>query len=186
MNGACMEFCQNYMYRNEVFGRRIIDVGSTNMNGSFRTILGQYEPKEYLGVDLSEGEGVDEICNAENLIEKYGDNSFDIVVSAEMLEHAKDWKSAIHNMKTILKPNGIIMLTARSYWFPYHGCPEDFWRFESEDMIYIFSDFKIKAIIPDYFQPGIFVKAIKPENWEELDLSNFEVVSIADQKPEAE
>jgi len=180
-----MEFCMKYMHRAEVFKRDVIDVGAFNVNGSFKSILLPYEPKSYLGVDMTDVPDVDEVCDACALIEKFGENKFDIVVSAEMLEHVKFWKEAIHNIKGICKPGGKIMLTTRSFWFPYHGCPEDFWRFEAEDMIHIFSDCIIKAVVPDYVAPGIFIKAIKPEeNFKEIDLSNFEVKNIADQKPE--
>lgn len=182
MNGPCMEFCDRHLLAPEVKGKRIIDIGCCD--SSFGIILKNYEPKEYLGVDISEGPNVDEICDAVNLIERFGENSFDIVISAEMLEHAEDWKSAIHNMKTICKPGGIIFLTARSRWFPYHGCPHDYSRFESEDMIHIFSDCIIKAVIPDYVQPGIFIKAIKPGDFKEVDLSDYTVFDISDEKPE--
>ena len=68
----------------EVMGKRIIEVGALNVNGSVRPILEQYKPKQYVGVDLVKGPGVDIICNAENLLEKFSKNSCDILVSTEL------------------------------------------------------------------------------------------------------
>lgn len=175
MNGPCMEFCTRYLTKDEVIEKSILEVGSYNVNGSWKPIILEHNPSKYIGVDISSGPDVDEICDACSLIKKFGKNSFDIVLSAEMLEHASDWKDTIHNIKQVIKPNGIIMLSTRSYGFPYHGCPQDFSRFEAIDMIHIFSDFIIKAIIPDYVTPGIFVKAIKPKEFKEIDLSNYTV-----------
>jgi len=139
-----------------------------------------------MGVDMTMGPGVDIICDAVDLIERFENNSFDIVVSAEMLEHAEDWKAAIHNIKTVCKPGGTILLTARSRGFLYHGCPEDFSRFEVKDMIHIFSDCTLTGIMSDYIAPGIFIKVQKPVNFKEIDLSNYEVYDVTVEKPKEE
>lgn len=98
--------------------------------------------------------------------------------STEMLEHVLDWKNVISNIKNLCKPGGTILITTRSQGFVYHPTPRDFWRFEKEDMEKIFSDTEIIKLEDDYMHPGVFIKAKKPQNFTENDLSDFKVYSI--------
>lgn len=161
-----------------VQGKRVIDVGACDFNGSIRPLVESWNPSEYLGVDIIAGPCVDEVCSADDLLAKFGPNSFDIVLSIEMLEHSRFWKKSISNMKQICKPGGQLILTTRSLGYPCHGYPNDFWRFGVEDMNEIFSDFEIVEVQSDYQAPGVFVSAIKPLTFQEKDLSNFSTYSI--------
>ena len=169
-----------------VQGKRVIDVGACDFNGSIRPLVESWNPSEYLGVDIIAGPCVDEVCSADDLLVKFGPNSFDIVLSIEMLEHSRFWKQSISNMKQICKPGGRLILTTRSLGYPCHGYPNDFWRFEVEDMKEIFSDFEIVEVQSDYQAPGVFVSAIKPLTFQEKDLSNFSTYSIVTNTPKLE
>lgn len=171
-------FAAKNLDKSQVEGKRIIEVGSCDFNGSTRPLIEFWQPAEYIGVDIIEGRDVDLICSAENLVEKFGKDSFDIVLSFEMLEHTKTWQKAISNMKNVCKPGGAILITTRSLGYPYHGYPNDFWRFEAEDMREIFSDFDIVALEKDDLWPGIFIKAKKPDEFKEINLSKYELYSI--------
>jgi SAM-dependent methyltransferase len=162
----------------EVENKKIIEVGSYDINGSLRNIYETWNPKEYIGVDIEPGPGVDIVCSAEDIIDKFGENSFDIVISTELLEHIKSWRMIISNLKNICKPNGIIIITTRSKGFPYHGYPYDFWRFELDDVKQIFSDFIIDKIESDTTDPGVFLKLRKPITFIENNLSDFPLFSI--------
>ncbi len=168
--------------KEEIRGRRVIEVGSYDVNGSVRPIIESWEPAEYIGADIRKGPGVDIVCDAENLVARFGKESFDVVISTELLEHVRDWKRVVSNIKNICKPNGIILITTRSYGFAYHGYPYDFWRYELGDIKQIFSDFQISALDRDYQAPGVCVKARKGEKFIEKDLSDFKLYSIVTNK----
>ena len=51
---------------------------------------------------------MDKVVPGEKLVEEFGKDRFDVVISTEMLEHVKNWKLIINNLKEILKPNGYI------------------------------------------------------------------------------
>lgn len=175
----CLAFGKENLSESEIKGKRILDVGSININGSMREYCQTHAPKKYLGIDLTEGSGVDQVLNAEHLVKEFGKNSFDVVISTEMLEHAAQWKPVITNMKQVLKPGGVILITTRSQGFPFHEYPVDAWRFSVEDMQEIFSDFEIDSVIPDPFEPGVFIRARKPaKGWVEKDLSSVKLYSI--------
>jgi predicted SAM-dependent methyltransferase len=115
----------------EFNGKIVLEVGSKFVNGSVRPLIERFcNPKEYIGVDLEPGKYVDLVLPAEGLTNCFGPESFDVVISTEVLEHVYDWRVVINNMKVVLKRGGYIYLTTRSYGFPYHAYPYDFWRYE--------------------------------------------------------
>jgi len=178
----CLKFGQENIDQTEVFDKNIIEVGSYNVNGSLKPYVMSLKPKSYVGVDLTEGPNVDTICPAEKIIEKFGKESFEGLISTEMLEHVENWQLIISNFKNIIKPNGWIIITTRSKGFRLHNYPTDYWRYEESDVKTIFSDFIIKKIEKDTIAPGIFVKAVKPEKFIETDLNNHQLFSILSNK----
>ena len=164
--------------KEEIEGKRVLEVGSLDVNGSLRPLMESYNPKEYLGIDIVKGPRVDKICKVEDLTEEMGKNVFDVVISTEMLEHIKDWRKAISNLKNICKEGGIILITTRAIGYRYHAYPYDFWRFEISDMENIFLDCEILVLEKDLSQPGTFIKVRKPKNFNETDLSDYALYSI--------
>ena len=162
----------------DVKGCRVLEVGSKDVNGGLKLVVQSWEPGEYVGVDIENGPGVDRICAVEDLVEEFGAGSFDIVIATELLEHVRNWRTAITNMKEVCKPGGTMLITTRSYGFPYHGYPADFWRFELNDVRTIFSDCAILALERDPESPGVFVKVKKPEQFIAGSLEVHELYSI--------
>lgn len=120
--------------REDIEGRKVIEVGSYVENGTIRPYIETLHPASYVGVDIIPGESVDIVCSVENLLEKFGRNSFDVVISTEMIEHVRNWRNAISNIKNICKPGGIILMTTRTPTAAYHAHPYDFWRFEKRGL----------------------------------------------------
>ena len=164
----------------ELKNKRILEIGSKNENGSVRHIIEKMcSPKEYIGIDIEKGKFVDLVLPAEQIIDHFGEESFDAVIATEMLEHIKDWRLVIDNMKKVLRIGGIIFITTRSYGFPYHAFPFDYWRYEESDMQKIFSDFNIQNIKnQEPNAAGIFLKATKTSN-KNVNLKDISLYSIA-------
>jgi SAM-dependent methyltransferase len=182
-NDSCLSFTRNELSAQEVAGGFVLEVGSLDVNGSVRPVIEALGPASYLGVDLERGPGVDEICDVGRLVERFGEHQFDVVVSTELVEHVRDWRSAFSNMKRALKPGGTILITTRSRGFPLHGYPSDYWRYEPEDMQSIFADFEVITIEQDPESPGVFVKARKPSSpTNDAQLDDIELYSVAARK----
>lgn len=177
-NSACIDFIEAHLSEEEVRGRETLEVGSLSVNGSVRESVVKMMPLNYVGVDISAGPGVDLLCDAHDLVSRFGENRFDIVISTELIEHTRDWRSAVSNMKRVLRPNGVLLITTRSKGFGYHGYPFDFWRYELRDLESIFSDMDISALEPDPLQQGVFLKARKPPDFCGNDLLQFELFSV--------
>lgn len=176
---SVLEFFISNVDQDEFMDKSVIEVGSRYVNGSVREFIEKFgRPRRYLGIDSEYGKGVDEVLRAEDLVKRFGANSFDVVVSAELLEHVVDWRAVIQNMKTILKPGGHIFVTTRSKGFPLHDYPYDMWRYELKDVADIFSDFEILSLKEDNLEPGVFLQAKKPREWKPLDLSTISLYSV--------
>jgi len=177
-NISCITFGAKSLTKEEVKGKRIIEVGSRNISGSLRPIIEALEPRQYVGIDIEEGPGVDIVCDADKMLQEFGRESFDVVISTELLEHIREWRKVISNIKNVCKPNGIILITTRSRGFGYHGYPHDYWRYEVDDMENIFSDCEILALERDSQEPGVFIKARRPDTFIERDLADYQLYSI--------
>jgi SAM-dependent methyltransferase len=177
-NPACIKFGLSSLSSKDIKGKKVLEVGSRYLNGTLRVGIEKLKPLSYLGIDIENGPCVDELCSIHGLISKYGKESFDVVICTEVLEHINNWHSAISNLKNVLKPKGVLLITTRSKGFAHHEYPFDFWRYEVEDVNVIFSDMIIDINKKDPSMPGVFVKARKPVSFVEVDLTNHRLFSI--------
>jgi SAM-dependent methyltransferase len=159
---SCIDFTKDALNHADVNGKAVLEVGAFDVNGTVRGLVDGMEPMTYLGVDIEGGPGVDEICDVGDLVARYGSGSFDVVITTEMLEHVRDWRSAIENLKGVVRPGGTLIATTRSPGFKYHGYPADYWRYTKDDMEVLFTDFTIERLEDDPLAPGVFVKARRP------------------------
>lgn len=170
MHPSAYIFAARALTKADVKGRRVVEAGAHNYNGSVRGVYEAMGPASYTGTDMEPGPGVDLVCPAEKLPEVLGDASADVVISTEMLEHAEDWRDAVTGMAVILAPGGLLLLTTRSPGFPYHPHPVDCWRFSVDHMDGIAEACSLEVLRlepdPDWNCPGVFLLARKPEDWD--------------------
>lgn len=159
-------FAYGALQGGEVAGKDVLEVGSLDVNGSVRPFVMARGPASYVGVDVVDGPGVDRVLDAVDLAATFGPDSFDVVISTEMLEHAEDWQAAIANMVAVLRPGGVLVWTTRSPGFAYHH-PPDRWRYTQQAMAEILQRLLLEPLVvmddPEY--PGVFCKARMPKPW---------------------
>lgn len=105
---------------------RVVDIGSYDVNGSYRTLFGN-PAWRYQGVDLEAGPGVDIVLKSPYRL-PFASRSIDLVVSGQAFEHVEYFWMSWMEMLRILKPGGMIFLIAPSRG-PEHRYPQDCWRF---------------------------------------------------------
>lgn len=177
-NTDCIRWGARNLSREELRGKRIIEVGSFDANGSLRYVLEKADIAEYVGADIIEGPGVDVVCPAEDLVKHFGSNSFDIVVSTCALEHIREWKTSVSNIKCICRPGGTMLIAVPASW-PYHAYPHDFWRYTADDLRAIFSDCEILVLDQETGRESLtYAKVRKPEAFVENDLSGIAIYSV--------
>jgi len=82
---------------------------------------------KYLSIDIEQGDGVDIVMN-DPYNAPIEDNSVDVVISGQMLEHCEFFWLTIKDMARILRSGGFILLVAPSCG-SVHRFPVDCWRF---------------------------------------------------------
>jgi SAM-dependent methyltransferase len=168
----------------EVSGKKVLEVGSYNVNGSLRDSVLKLSPSQYIGIDLISGPGVDIVCNSDDIIKRFGRNQFGVVISTCSLEHTQDWRTAISNMKNSCEIGGILIIIVPSI-YRYHGYPYDYWRYSVQNVKDIFSDCEIVSIKEDseeYIEKLVYAKIKKPIDFVEIDLTKYHVLEVV--KPE--
>lgn len=181
MHQSVRQFFLKYSNPEEFRGKRVLDVGSYDVNGSLREFIHPWYPAEYVGTDMRAGPGVDYVIDATRLETVFGQQRFDAVICTEMLEHAEDWKSVVKALKAVMAPGAVLYLTTRSEGFPLHDHPSDHWRFSLYDIHAMFCDLDIDYLRddPDPNSPGVFLKARMPGDYEPVAYLD----SIEPQKP---
>ena len=169
MHPSAYRFATTALAAADVTGRRVVEAGALNVNGSARGAIEALRPASYLATDMRDGPGVDLVVPAEALAARLGRGCADVMVSTEMLEHAADWGAAVRGMVSALAPGGLLLLTARGPGFPLHGYPEDHWRFTAAQMRRILGASGLEVLRcepdPDPASPGVFALARKPPGW---------------------
>ncbi|MBV8396421.1 MAG: class I SAM-dependent methyltransferase, partial [Actinobacteria bacterium] len=103
-----------------VAGLRILDVGAGDK--PYAPYFGR--AGEYVGVDPVNPHA-DVRATAEDL--PFDDQSFDVVLCIQVLEHVDDPARVVRELHRVVKPGGRV-LAATHGTYPYHPDPADHWR----------------------------------------------------------
>jgi SAM-dependent methyltransferase len=106
-------------------GRRILDVGSRDVNGTLRPYAGN--DVEYVGVDVEPGPGVDVVLEDPYQL-PFPDASFDLVLSTSCLEHDPLFWLTFDEMARVARIGGFLYMSAPVQG-EVHRHPVDCWRF---------------------------------------------------------
>lgn len=93
-----------------------------------------------VALDLRPGPGVHVVGDAQAL--GFADASFDTVLCTEMLEHVPEPQRAIDEMRRVLRPGGLLLLTTR-FLFPIHDAPHDYFRYTKYGLRHLLRRFEI-------------------------------------------
>jgi SAM-dependent methyltransferase len=96
--------------------RKVLEIGSFDVNGSIRPF---FKNSSYIGVDLSEGPGVDVVCEGNKL--DHPDETYDVTLSCECFEHNPHWAETLLNMYRMTKRGGVVVFTCATTGRPEHG-----------------------------------------------------------------
>lgn len=123
---------------------KILDVGSQDLNGSYKELFKDWE---YVGLDIISGKNVDLITSNPYSWEELEDESFDVIISGQTLEHVEFPDKVFAEIYRVLRPAALCCIIAPSSG-PRHGEP---WyrNFSQEDMKSLAEDVGLK--IKDLF-----------------------------------
>jgi len=120
------EFSRDYLgpLRNQPL--TILDLGSCDYNGSYRSLFDR-PPWRYIGVDLQAGPNVDLILTDAYFWREIKPESIDVLISGQTFEHTEFFWETSLEITRVLKPGGLCCLIAPAAG-PEHRFPLDCWR----------------------------------------------------------
>ena len=138
----------------------VLDVGSYDVNGNARS---NFERKgwKYVGFDMEKGPNVDVVGAAEDLPRYFKESEFDCVSCLDTLEHVPDPVKVCTKAAWVLKPGGLLILSAAGNGFPLHRHPIDCWRILPDGMAYLMRNCRNIEIYLFNEMAGIVGRGIK-------------------------
>jgi SAM-dependent methyltransferase len=156
--------CQFVLDHKDTLSGPFLEIGSRDY-GSTQDLRSFFPGETYVGVDLSQGDGVDRVLDLtqpfEAIDEALGQQRFGTIFSFSVMEHCDQPFLMAENMTRLLKPGGKIVLSVPFAW-KFHGYPSDYWRFTAEGIKKLF--------------PGIDWDATGPGHWHTPKDGDFRVI----------
>jgi len=122
----------------------ILEVGSQSIPGQEHLANRHLFPeKEYVGIDLRPGPGVDSVENIEQLERE--ENSVGTVLALNVLAHVKHFWRGFAEIERVLRPDGLAIISC-PFHCHIHAYPRDYWRFTPEALRLLLDSLPTKII----------------------------------------
>ncbi len=105
-----------------------LEIGSYQVEGQegIANLRGMFSGKEYLGIDVRPGPGVDLVADVEDL--PFPDRSVGAVLALNTFEHVPHFWQGFEEIRRVLRPDGALLVSV-PFHFHIHAYPSDYWRF---------------------------------------------------------
>jgi SAM-dependent methyltransferase len=118
----------------------VLDVGSRT--APYRSLV---PATEYLTLDIDPAFGADVVGDIHDVPRP--DESFDTIICTEVLEHCRDPKRVVDELRRLLRPGGVCVLSTR-FLYLYHPTPKDYFRFTADGLSELFKGWSEVEIRP--------------------------------------
>ena len=131
---------------------RVLNIGA---GGPIQGIIElSLNTKKITTIDIDPARKPDIVMDVTNL--EFNDNSFDLVIMMEVLEHVKEPKKALSEIYRVLSHNGKLIMST-PFILGIHDEPYDYYRFTKYGLEYLLRDFKIEIQETNDFAHTILV-----------------------------
>lgn len=123
----------------------IMEIGSYQVDGqeSVANLRNYFAGKEYIGVDMRSGPGVDCVADVESL--PHNDASIGTVVAVSTFEHVPRFWRGFEEIYRVLRPTGVFLVSC-PFYFHIHNYPSDYWRFTPESLELLLDRYPTKIV----------------------------------------
>jgi len=127
------QFIRKYVDWNKPL--QIADIGSMQYCDQPRLYRNLFNSDKhvYVGFDIEDGPNVDCVLENPYSWDEIKDNSFDILISGQMLEHCKRFWIVVKEMARVVRSGGFICLIV-PWMMGKHKAPVDCWRILPDGM----------------------------------------------------
>lgn len=141
----------------------VLEMGVCRSNPSIPTMHRTWaaDDANFIGTDFQAGLDVDVVADAHCLSLAFPLDYFDVIISVSIFEHIQyPWIAAAEVAK-ILKPGGRCFIHV-PWMFPFHGFPNDYFRYSKEGLRSLFEPTGLVTIALDYEAPCRVVSEVDP------------------------
>jgi SAM-dependent methyltransferase len=123
----------------------IIEIGSFQVPGQeeVSNLRSLFPGKQYTGVDMRPGRGVDCVADVEDL--PYDDGSVGTVIAMSTFEHVPRFWRGFDEIHRVLRPDGVLLVSC-PFYFHIHSYPSDYWRFTPEALEIVLDCYPTRVI----------------------------------------
>lgn len=123
----------------------ILEIGSYQVAGqeSIIDLRRLFPGREYVGVDMRAGPGVDCVAEVEHLPQ--ADGSVGTLLAMNTFEHVRRFWKGFEEVRRVLRPDGVLLVSV-PFYFHIHSYPSDYWRFTPEALNGLLEDYPQRII----------------------------------------
>lgn len=99
--------------------------------------------RQFIGIDMRAGPGVDSVEDVENL--PRDDDSIGTVIALNVFEHVERFWQGFAEVERVLRPDGLLLVSC-PFYFHIHRYPRDYWRFTPDALESLLRPFPTKII----------------------------------------
>ena len=106
----------------------IVEIGAYQVSGqeAIANLRALFPNRDYVGVDMRPGPGVDRVANVEQL--PFATGSVGTVLALNTFEHVRSFWRGLDELHRVLRPGGALVMST-PFFFRIHQFPHDYWRF---------------------------------------------------------
>lgn len=123
----------------------ILEVGSFQVRGQeeIADLRGLFAGKQYIGLDVRAGPGVDLIADVESLPQ--ADASIGTVIAMNTFEHVPRFWRGFEEVRRVLRSDGALLVSC-PFYFHIHDHPNDYWRFTPQSLELLLDGYPTRII----------------------------------------
>jgi SAM-dependent methyltransferase len=123
----------------------ILEIGSYQVPGqeAIGNLRDLFPGRDYSGLDMRPGPGVDCVANVEKLPQ--ADGSVGTVIACNTFEHVRRFWRGFEEIRRVLRPDGVLLVSC-PFYFRIHQYPQDYWRFSPAALEVLLEDYPSKIL----------------------------------------
>src|SRR5262249_14474318 len=118
----------------------MVEIGSYQVTGQedYADLRGLFAKREYLGIDMRPGPGVDMVADVERL--PLASATVGTALGVSTFEHVPHFWRGFEQLHRVLRPDGVVVV-ACPFYFHIHNYPGDYWRFTPQALDLLLTDY---------------------------------------------
>lgn len=131
MNERTLKWIERINEEHNISPNIVLDIGSRHYNSNPRYL---FPNSKYVGIDILDGDNVDEVVDAYRLSSHFREKYFDAVLCLNVFEHTVFFWKILLEIDFVLKSGGYFYVSMPSFGYPRHDYPSDYWRMTEDAM----------------------------------------------------